>query len=136
MWQVIGQSQAVSLLQQSFAAGRIVHAYLFIGPQHIGKMTLALHFAQALNCEAAEPPCRECIPCQKITTGNHADVQVVVYDDRGGGFLARPWWTLRYLEQNRVALLDSDFPAWVKAGLPLHKGSENRIPRVFKAQVR
>jgi len=77
MWQIIGQSRAVSLLQQSLAAERIAHAYLFIGPQHVGKMTLALHFAQALNCEADEPPCRECAPCQKIAAGNHADVQII-----------------------------------------------------------
>jgi DNA polymerase-3 subunit delta' len=77
MWQIIGQSRPISLLRHSLKATTLAHAYLFIGPPHIGKMTLALHLAQALNCEATEPPCRECTTCQKISMINHADVQVI-----------------------------------------------------------
>ena len=40
-------------------------------------MTLALELAKALNCEAAEPPCGECVSCQKIALGKHADVQII-----------------------------------------------------------
>jgi len=40
-------------------------------------MTLALNLAQALNCEAAEPPCGECASCQKIALAKHADVQII-----------------------------------------------------------
>ena len=67
--------------------------------------------------------------------GIDGDTQVVAYDGRGGGFAARLWWMLRYLGHNRVALLDGGFPTWVKAGLPLHEGQENRTPRYFKADV-
>ncbi len=77
MWQVVGQSRAVSLLKRSLEKEAIAHAYLFIGPPHIGKMTLALNLAQALNCEAAEPPCSECASCQKIASAKHADVQIL-----------------------------------------------------------
>ncbi len=77
MWQVIGQTRAVSLLQHSLERGVLAHAYLFVGPPHVGKMTLALNLAQALNCEAAEPPCGECAPCQKIALVKHADVQII-----------------------------------------------------------
>jgi DNA polymerase III subunit delta' len=77
MWQIIGQARAVSLLERSLAAGSLAHAYLFVGPEHAGKMTLAVNLAQALNCESAERPCRECPPCRKIAAGNHADVQVI-----------------------------------------------------------
>jgi len=55
----------------------VAHAYLFIGPPHVGKMTLALNLAQALNCPATERPCGECASCQKIASANHADVQVI-----------------------------------------------------------
>jgi len=55
----------------------MTHAYLFVGPPHVGKMTLALNLAQALNCEAAEPPCGECLSCQKIASVKHADVQII-----------------------------------------------------------
>jgi DNA polymerase-3 subunit delta' len=77
MWKVIGQSRIISLLQHSLNTGTLAHAYLIVGPPHVGKMTLALQVAQALNCEATERPCHECIPCQKIGATNHADVQVI-----------------------------------------------------------
>ncbi len=77
MWQVIGQTRAVSLLQHSLESGTLAHAYLFVGPEHIGKMTLAVNLAQALNCEAAERPCLECPSCRKIAAGGHADVQII-----------------------------------------------------------
>ncbi len=77
MWQVIGQGRAVSLLQQSLKAGKLAHAYLLAGPQHVGKMTLAIKLAQALNCEAEEKPCLECTACKKIAAGKHSDIRVV-----------------------------------------------------------
>lgn len=77
MWQVIGQGRAVSLLQQSLKTGKLAHAYLLVGPQHVGKMTLAINLAQALNCEAEEKPCLQCTACKKIAAGTHADVQVI-----------------------------------------------------------
>lgn len=77
MWKIIGQGRAVSLLEQSVKAGTLAHAYLMAGPPHVGKMTLAVQLAQALNCEADEKPCLECDSCKKIASGAHADVQVI-----------------------------------------------------------
>ncbi len=81
MWSVIGQDRAVSLLQRSLATDSVAHAYLFTGPAHVGKMTLAVNLAQALNCAVAEPPCGACSSCQRIAAGKHADVQVIVLND-------------------------------------------------------
>jgi len=83
MWQVIGQTRVVSLLQRSLEKGAMAHAYLLIGPPHVGKMALALNLAQALNCEATEPPCGECPSCQKIALGKHADVQIIGLTSNG-----------------------------------------------------
>ena len=58
-WQVMGQDRVLSTLQRSLEKGVVAHAYLLVGPPHVGKMTLALELARALNCEAAEPPCGE-----------------------------------------------------------------------------
>jgi DNA polymerase-3 subunit delta' len=77
MWQIIGQSRAVSFLERSLEKGKLAHAYLLVGPAHVGKMTLALRLAQALNCPAEERPCLECSTCRKIAAGGHADVQVI-----------------------------------------------------------
>lgn len=80
MWQLVGQDRAVALLQRNLERGSVAHAYLLVGPPHVGKMTLALELAQALNCEAAEPPCGECDSCRKVAEGKHADVQVIGLD--------------------------------------------------------
>jgi DNA polymerase-3 subunit delta' len=77
MWQVVGQGRNVSLLKHSLERGTLAHAYLLVGPHNVGKMTLALNLAQALNCEANEHPCGVCTSCQKITLCGHADVQVI-----------------------------------------------------------
>ncbi len=77
MWNVIGQDKAVNSLKRSLEAGRLFHAYLFIGPEHVGKMTLATTLAQALNCMAEDAPCGECSACRRIASGNHPDLQVI-----------------------------------------------------------
>jgi DNA polymerase-3 subunit delta' len=82
MWQVVGHETAVALLDNSHKGDKLSHAYLFVGPPHVGKLTLALKLAQALNCVGAEQPCGDCASCQRITRLKHADVQVIGLDGR------------------------------------------------------
>lgn len=77
MWQVIGLNRPVNSLKRSLVEGRLAHACLFVGPQHVGKMTLAIILAQALNCPAEDKPCGECRSCRRIASGKHSDVQVI-----------------------------------------------------------
>ena len=74
MWQVIGQDKILTLLEHSLKRGDTAHAYLLVGPHHVGKKTLALNLAQALNCDDLEPPCGQCYSCHRIAAGKHADV--------------------------------------------------------------
>ena len=53
------------------------HAYLLAGPHQVGKTTLALDLAQAVNCLDCPNPCEQCGQCSRISRGLHADVQVV-----------------------------------------------------------
>jgi DNA polymerase-3 subunit delta' len=85
VWQTVGQDRAVAALQRGLAQGRQAHAYLLVGPPQVGKGTLALELAQALNCEGPEPPCQECSACRRIGAGIHADVQVVGVEASDGG---------------------------------------------------
>ena len=57
MWQLIGQDRAVLQLKRNLGTGTAARSYLFTGPPGIGKMTLAISLAQALNCPSEEPPC-------------------------------------------------------------------------------
>ena len=68
-WEMLGHEWAVKLLLEHVAQGNHRHAYLITGSQGLGRRTLALRFAQALNCpEARSPgePCRTCRTCKKI----------------------------------------------------------------------
>jgi DNA polymerase-3 subunit delta' len=77
MWQTAGQERLINYLRDAIDHGTMAHAYLFVGPAHIGKMTLALELASALNCEQACPPCKLCRVCQRIEQGKHPDVIVI-----------------------------------------------------------
>ena len=90
MWQVVSQTKAVSLLQRSLEREAVAHAYLLVGPPHVGKMTLALDLAKALNCEASEPPCGVCDSCQKIALAKHADVQIIGLTRDGNSAETKP----------------------------------------------
>jgi len=81
MWTTVGHETVVELLDNSLKNDRLSHAYLFVGPHQVGKMTLAINLAQALNCENSEKPCGLCTSCKRILGLKHADVQVI---DLGG----------------------------------------------------
>ncbi len=77
-WRVRGQDHLVQALQRSLQQDRLSHAYLLVGPPHVGKMTLAQDLARAVNCLADhDRPCGECLQCRRIEGAMHADVQVV-----------------------------------------------------------
>src|SRR5690554_3711142 len=75
---VIDQERAVETLRRALASGRVAHAYLFHGPDGVGKRAAALAFAQALECQrrpAGEAdPCGACPACQKVAKMLHPDV--------------------------------------------------------------
>ncbi len=79
-WDVIGQEWAAHLLQQHISRGEMRHAYLFTGPPGVGRRTLALRFAQALNCLNPPAPglaCGACRACLQTWRMQHADLAVV-----------------------------------------------------------
>lgn len=76
---VWGQPQAVEFLKRAAAQSRVAHAYLFSGPEGVGKRTTALAFAQALNCQAPREgeACGACASCRKIAAASHPDVMLL-----------------------------------------------------------
>lgn len=86
-WNMVGNAWAVDMLRQHVSRGNPGHAYLFTGPRGIGRRTLALRFAQALNCtDPGEPgvPCGKCDDCKRIESGQHPDASVVDAEAEGG----------------------------------------------------
>ncbi len=77
--EVVGHEWAEQLLAGHIASGDVRHAYLFAGAAGIGRRTLALRFAQALNCPtppAPGQPCRKCRTCQQIERAQHIDLSL------------------------------------------------------------
>ncbi len=77
MWQTVGHDKAIGSLRLAVENGRLSHAYLLTGPPRVGKRTLALDIARAVNCQETLRPCSNCRQCDRITEGLHADVYVV-----------------------------------------------------------
>lgn len=79
---LIGQEKAKTLLRRSFAAGKMSHAYLFRGPDGVGKKRAALTFAAYVNClaPAGQDACGNCTACVKFKSGNHPDLTVIEPD--------------------------------------------------------
>ncbi len=68
--QLIGQPTAVELLEKAIATSRIAPAYLFVGPEGIGRALAAACFAQML---LIQPEQNYTTLQQKLSTGNHPD---------------------------------------------------------------
>jgi len=86
-WNLVGHEWAVDMLKKRVVNGTTRHAYLFAGPPGLGRRTLALRFAQALNCQTpldAGIPCGECRDCKQIEAMQHADLTVIQAESEGG----------------------------------------------------
>ena len=86
-WDLIGHEWAVDMLKKHVVNGTTRHAYLFCGPPGLGRRTLALRFAQALNCTTpseAGIPCGTCRDCKGIQAMQHADLSVIQAESEGG----------------------------------------------------
>jgi len=79
---IIGQDGPIGILKGILRTGRVPTSYLFTGEKGIGKMTTAVDFAKALNCQQLEEgaPCDRCSSCNKIEHGVHPDLRIVEPD--------------------------------------------------------
>lgn len=76
---VIGHEWVIDQLKRAYHYQRIRHAYLFLGPDNIGKTTLARWLAQLVNCLTPRDtePCGECRNCRLIAANGHPDLMLV-----------------------------------------------------------
>jgi len=79
--EIIGQQRPVRLIQRAIANDHLPHAYLFVGPEGVGKRLTAITLAKALNCEeGSDDCCDRCLSCKKIDDWNHPDVSGICPD--------------------------------------------------------
>ncbi|MEM9373943.1 MAG: hypothetical protein AAGA55_09895, partial [Planctomycetota bacterium] len=81
---VLGQDRAVSQLAAAMASGRLHHAWIFHGPEGVGKFTTALAWAAMLLDPTTAPgltgafACEPDSPTQRLlASGTHPDLHVV-----------------------------------------------------------
>lgn len=89
-WPIIGHEGISKFLQTSIVNKSLSHAYLFYGPDKVGKTTIAKLFAKSILCTgykeysslatavtdkqvSAALPCGECESCQQFEKGTYAD---------------------------------------------------------------
>lgn len=76
---VKGQQRAVDALRSALAKQQVHHAWLFQGPEGVGKELTASSFAQALVCpEKPFEGCGKCSACTRVMKRNHPDVTWVM----------------------------------------------------------
>ncbi len=80
-----GQDSAVNYLKASLKNNRISHAYIFSGPDGVGKRLAAINFAKALNCgnTRSDSPCDQCSSCKNIDSSKHPDIVTMKAKEEG-----------------------------------------------------
>jgi DNA polymerase-3 subunit delta' len=73
--EIAGNKRIVEYFQRALERGQLGHAYLFSGPEGIGKTTFARILCKTLLCKNPQSngPCENCASCHKIESGNHPD---------------------------------------------------------------
>ncbi len=97
---VFCQDRAIGILQRGLAADRAAHAYLFAGPEGVGKFKTARQWAKLLLCKnlQVEPTssgpfadsCGSCESCALVDAGSHPDYahvykELLEYTEDGKG---------------------------------------------------
>lgn len=77
--QIIGQQEVKDRFIRSVSEGRIPHAQLLSGPEGVGKLPLAIAYAQYICCEhrGARDACGVCPSCLKYNKLAHPDLHFV-----------------------------------------------------------
>lgn len=75
---IVGQHAVKELLQSTIRRNRLAHAYVFSGPEGVGKDAAAIELAKVLNCESrGAEACDHCPSCMKCRTLQHPNLHLV-----------------------------------------------------------
>ncbi len=80
---LIGHDRQINYINKTRSRGRLPHAYLFHGPSHVGKLTVAITLAQSFFCSEVQHHdmrsiCGICRTCRAIA--EYRDPNVIVLD--------------------------------------------------------
>lgn len=127
---ILGHETPKRLFRAALARGRLAHAYLFEGPDGVGKKTFAFTVARSILCERPEDgiACESCRGCRRVDSRQHSDLILV---ERESGSRQLKVDAIRGLQRQlslkameagaRVAILDDADRLGVAAGNSLLK---------------
>jgi DNA polymerase III delta' subunit len=81
--EIFCQDKAISILQRAFAAGKSPHAYIFAGPEGVGRFKTAREWAKMLLCKNPviendfTDSCGSCESCRLLEAGSHGDFDII-----------------------------------------------------------
>src|SRR3989304_7976922 len=76
--EIVGHQKQLATLRRALEKDRLHPAYFFLGPEGVGKRTVALSLTMAIQCRERDyDSCGRCANCDRIQGGNHPDVRVV-----------------------------------------------------------
>src|SRR6188474_65247 len=95
---ILGHRSTLALMARAIDRGTLPPSLIFSGPAGVGKRSVAIAVAQAINCQNVQHPstapeaaastfaidaCGACASCRRIARGIHPDVQTIAPGDTG-----------------------------------------------------
>ncbi len=83
---MLGHGQPRALLLRAVVARSVPQTLLFDGPDGVGKRTMALALASAINCAQSAidgDACGTCSSCRRIARAQHPDIVTLVPNEKG-----------------------------------------------------
>jgi len=75
---ILGNERQKKILKRALEKGRLPHSMLFCGNEGIGKKSLAVELAKALNCQRKkDDACDICRSCKTIERASFPDVMII-----------------------------------------------------------
>ena len=78
---IIGNTEVKEYLEKIVNSNNVLHSYLFLGTEGIGKKEIAKEFAKKILCSTKEEGCT-CKSCLCFDSNNHPDLYVIDYDNQ------------------------------------------------------
>lgn len=77
---ILGNEKVKDILKKTVQHNTVLHSYLFVGEEGIGKSLFAKEFAKSILCLGKEKPCEACKSCIEIEENNQPDYIEIVPD--------------------------------------------------------
>lgn len=79
---ILGNENIKTLLNKAVDSNNILHSYLFLGIDGIGKKLFAQQFAKMILCEGNLKPCNKCKSCLEFESGNNPDFMIIQNEEK------------------------------------------------------